>query len=371
MLRHRAPSAPVMCIRPGVLAERARGFLDGFPGEVAYAVKCNPLPAVLQAFHAAGIRHFDTASLMEIATVAELFDDTVSYFHHPVKTRQSIREAATRYGVRHFVVDHPGELDKVLAETAGSEDLVINVRMATPTASVAIDLSRKFGATPAEAIELLRAVKARGLRPALSFHVGSQCTTPEAFDVALRLAYTVLEQAEVELAFLDVGGGFPTHYPNTVAPEMGAFFETIRAGVAWMFNDRAPPLICEPGRALVADGVSLVVQVQLRKDDMLYINDGIYGTLSDLHFTEGLQPPVRMLRPDGEMAAEMQDFTIYGPTCDSIDVLPLPFSLPVDAREGDWIEVGQIGAYSIALSSNFNGFGLDTFVELDDRGPEG
>lgn len=368
MLAALRPSYPVYCMRPARIEAAARRFLDTFPGRVLYAVKCNPHPPLLRLLHAAGIRHFDTASLPEIALTRELFPDAELYFMHPVKSRAAIGTASRVYGVSHFAVDHPRELDKVLAET-DANDIDIIVRLATPRAGVAYDLSRKFGARPAEAVELLRRANREGCRAGLMFHVGSQCTTPRAWGTALELVGEVLEASDVAIRYLDVGGGFPAPYPDMEIPPIEACMEEIQAGL-----DRLKPrlrrdcvLMCEPGRALVAEACSLVVQVQLRKDLSLYVNDGIYGSLSET-VTGGLHLPARLIRLRGEPADDTREFTIYGPTCDSTDVLPSTFSLPADTDEGDWIEIGLMGAYSNALASHFNGFHPETFVTVDDTG---
>lgn len=365
-LRDLKPSYPVMCLRPETLRARTRVFLDAFPGRVLYAVKCNPLPSVLRAVHDAGVRDFDTASLPEIAQVSELLPDSECYFHHPVKSRAAIRSAYHVYGVRHFTIDHGDELEKVVAETRAG-DMTIHVRFATPPATASFHLSAKFGAAPRDAADLLSSAARRGLAVGLSFHVGSQCLAPEAYEVALRLAETVIDDAGVSLAFLNVGGGFPVDYPDLEPPPLDDYFEAIRAGLARLDLPAGCEVLCEPGRALVADGCSLLLQVQLRRGERLYVNDGVYGSLSDLHWTKDLDPPVRLLRLDGPVDDRATAaFTIYGPTCDSMDVLPLPWRLPADAREGDWIEVGQMGAYSTAVSTNFNGLKLETFVEVDE-----
>ena len=365
MLKQLQPSYPILCIRPAVLRQRVQAFLAGFPGTVLYAVKCNPLPAVLRALAAAGIRHFDTASLPEIAQVAEAFSDATAYFHHPVKSAAAIRNAYEVYGVRHFVIDHGAELDK-LARTLPGRELAVLVRFATAAGLALFDLSAKFGATPKDAALLLAEVARRGYRPGLAFHVGSQCLHPQAYDLALRLAETIVDDAGVKPEILDVGGGFPANYPGSGAPPLADYFAAIRAGLKR--PDLAPGAVVlgEPGRALVADGCSLILQVQLVKGDGLYVNDGIYGCLADLALTPSLNPPARLLRLDGRPLGEMRDFRLFGPTCDSLDVLPRPFRLPADAREGDWIEIGQMGAYSMALMSRFNGFGVDAIVELTD-----
>ncbi len=356
------PSYPVYCLRPDVFAETARRFLDGFPGRVLYAVKCNPHPRVLQMLYDAGIRHFDTASLPEIAQVRELFRDAGAYFMHPVKARAVIRSAYEVYGVRHFVIDHPNELAKLRDETGG-EGLGVLVRLATPHAGAAYDLSTKFGANPALAVDLLREAKREGYQTGLAFHVGSQCLTPRAFRTALELVGDVIEAAKVDIHFLDVGGGFPAAYEGVNTPDLDEFMAEIQAGIAALSLRRDCVLMCEPGRAMVVSGCSLVVQVQLRKGEQIYINDGIYGSLSEM-VTARIRLPVRHIRLDGPASDKMLDFTVNGPTCDSVDVLPSPFRLPEDVREGDWIEIGQIGAYSSALRTHFNGFYPDTFVEI-------
>ena len=358
------PSYPVYCLRPAVIAETARGFLGRFPGRVLYAVKCNPHPRVLRALYDAGIRHFDTASLPEIAQVRELFPDAGAYFMHPVKARAVIHSAYEVYGVRHFVIDHESELAKVIDETGG-EGVAIIVRVATPHAGAAFDLSTKFGASPALAADLLRAVRDEGCQGGLAFHVGSQCLSARAYRTALELVGEVAGAAGTDLHFLDVGGGFPAAYKGVNVPPIEAYMDEIEAGLNALDLRRDCVIMSEPGRTLVASGCSVVVQVQLRKDVQIYINDGIYGSLSEM-VTARVEMPARLIRLDGAPSEGFMDFTVAGPTCDSIDMLPFPFRLPADVREGDWIEIGQIGAYGSALRTQFNGFYPDTFVELAD-----
>ena len=364
MIAALTPSYPVYCLRSEVLAASARFFLDRFPGRVLYAVKCNPHPLVLQALYDAGIRHFDTASLPEIAQVREHFPDASAYFMHPVKARPVINTAYEVYGVRHFVIDHPSELAKVMDETGG-EGVAIIVRMATPHAGAAFDLSTKFGASPALAGELLRAVRDAGCQTGLAFHVGSQCLAPRAYRTALGLVGEVAEAAGVNIHFLDVGGGFPGVYKGVNTPPLDDYMDEIVAGLGKLELRRDCVIMCEPGRAMVASGCSLVVQVLLRKEDHIYINDGVHGSLSEM-VTGQLQMPARLIRLAGDPSDEYMDFVVAGPTCDSIDMLPFPFRLPDDVREGDWIEIGQLGAYSSALRTQFNGFYPDTFVGLRD-----
>jgi ornithine decarboxylase len=358
------PGNPVYCVKPAALRAAAARFLEGFPGRTLYAVKCNPHPVVLQTLHEAGIVHFDGASIPEIAAVRGLGVGTSVYYMHPVKTRDAILTAYTVYNVRHFVVDHPDELEKIRYETNQAKDLVILVRFATPGGVARYELSQKFGATPSVTADLLRQVAEAGCKSGLAFHVGSQCLSPDAYRQGIGVAADIAKRAGVTIDYLDVGGGFPATYVNDVPPPLDDFFAAIRRGIKEARLPETCILMCEPGRALVASGLSLVVQVQLRKESAIYINDGIYHSLSET-VTGGLSHPVRTIRAEGQLAPEMRNFRVYGPTCDSLDVLPQPYFLPEDIREGDWIEIDQVGAYSNALVTKFNGFSPDTFVIVE------
>jgi len=354
------PGEPVYCVHAEALRAAAARFLTQFPGDTLYAVKCNPHPLVLRTLHEAGIVHFDAASIPEIAAVRALGPDVDVYYMHPVKTRDAILTAYTVYGVCHFAVDHPDELDKLLYETDNAGDLVVLVRFATPGGVARYELSQKFGADPEGAAMLLRRAVDAGCAVGLAFHVGSQCLSPDAFRRGILVAGDIAVRAGVRLSCLDVGGGFPSAYVGETPPPLDVYFDAIRAGWASIDHEGCV-LKCEPGRALVASGMSLVVQVQLRKESAIYINDGIYHSLSET-VTGGLSFPVRLIRIGEEPAPEMRNFTVFGPTCDSMDVLPAPFSLPADVREGDWIEIGQVGAYSNALVTRFNGIEPNRFV---------
>jgi ornithine decarboxylase len=361
------PEVPVYCLRPALFRRAAERFLGRFPGRVLYAVKANPQGEVLDLLYAAGIRHFDTASLGEIALVSGRFPEATSYFMHPVKGEAAIRDAYQVHGVRHFVVDHADELDKIVRVLGGAPpDLAVMVRLATPGPGALFDLSGKFGAGPGPAAALLRAVADAGCQAGLCFHVGSQCTEPTAYRRALELSGKVVASAGVALAWLDVGGGFPSAYDAPV-PALESFLRAIDEGLGRLGPPSDCVVMCEPGRALVAEAVSVVAQVQHRRDQALYLNDGIYGSLSGTKI--GTVYPVRLLRPSGPAAAQTAAFTIYGPTCDGLDVLGYPFVLPRDARPGDWIEVGMLGAYASALRTDFNGFRPERVVAVADDGP--
>lgn len=357
------PSYPVYCLRPQTLRRQVQRFDAGFPGTVLYAVKCNPHPLVLDALYAAGITHFDTASLPEIAAVAERYGDATCYFMHPVKSRAAIQAAYGIYGVRHYVVDHPVELAKLLDETL-ARDLVIVVRIKTPSdPHTVFDLSTKFGCDIETAVTLLETIDKAGCRSGLAFHVGSQCGAPSAFATALDLVAQAMRRSARAPSLIDVGGGFPASYVGAEVPALEAYLHEIRDALARLAPPPETAVLAEPGRVLVADACSLLVQIQLRKEQSLYLNDGIFGSLSEMALSS-LRMPMRLIRRGATPATDMQAFTLYGPTCDSLDVLPGRFDLPADAREGDWIEIGQLGAYSNALATRFNGFFPETFVTL-------
>lgn len=351
------------CIRPRLLAQTARAFLAAFPGDVLYAVKCNPDPAVLRALHEGGLRHYDCASIQEVRVVRSMFPDAAIHFMHPVKGRSAIREAWAQHGVRTFVLDSAEELGKIQAEVEASGvdgALALVVRVALPRGGAKLDLSGKFGAEPQRAAALLRACRPLAATLGVSFHVGSQCLDPLAWRCALELTGRVIRTAGVTVEVVDVGGGFPVAYPDQEPPELGAILAEIEEG----FDRLALPaarLWAEPGRALVAAGASVVVQVQARKGEALYINDGVFGALADAGAL-GFRYPVRLLRKDA--SRRTAPFIFYGPTCDSADAMRGPFVLPDDVREGDWIEIGQLGAYGASLRTGFNGFDRARIIEV-------
>jgi ornithine decarboxylase len=288
---------------------------------------------------------------------------------HPVKSRAAIRDA-WRQGVRDFVLDSEAELTKILDETPGraKSGLGLFVRLAVPGDAAAYALTGKFGAPAAEAARLLRAARPHARTLGVAFHVGSQCEDPAAWTRALALAGAVVRDAGVPVEVIDVGGGFPARYPDRDPPGLDAFMAAIRDGAAALGLDPAPRLWAEPGRALVAGGTSVVVQVQLVRGRSLYVNDGVYGSLSDAGAACGWRFPVRLIPGDGRVpAAKSCGFALFGPTCDSADRMKGPFALPADVREGDWIEIGQLGAYGAALRTAFNGFDRARLVEVADE----
>ncbi len=364
------PSEPLVCVRPATIAAASRRFVRAFPGDVLYAVKCNPEPRVLRAVWAGGVRHFDCASLPEIELVRRLLPRAEVHFMHPVKSRPAIHTAFHQYGVADFALDSKDEFEKILQETVraglvGTPPVLgLFVRIAVKQGG-AYDLSGKFGVAVGEAAELLRLARPHAARLGLCFHVGSQCLDPAAYTRAMALAAEAVALSGVTIDIVDVGGGFPVSYPDTVPPPLDEYVAAIGEAAA-RFGDGVK-LWAEPGRALVAGGGSVVVQVQLRRGDALYVNDGVYGSLSDAGHP-GFRFPVRRVPIDGaaDSEAPLRAFSLYGPTCDSADFMKGPFLLPDDIDEGDWIELGQLGAYGACLRTRFNGFESTQTAEVAD-----
>lgn len=363
------PEEPMHCLRPAIVSGNARDFVSAFPGTVMYAVKCNPEPGVLRALWEGGVRHFDCASPAEVALVRQMFVDADIHFMHPVKTRGAIRDAWARQGVRDFAFDSAAELAKIRTEVAATGvagELGLILRLALPKGSAVLDLSGKFGASEGEAVMLLRAARPFAARLGVTFHVGSQCLDPLAWRAALGLVGRVIQAAGVAIDIVDVGGGFPVAYPDIEPPPLGAFISEIEDGFDRLDLAPGAQLWAEPGRALVASGGSVVVQVVQRRADALYVNDGVYGSLADAG-TLGFRYPVRLIRPAGPAPSPaLRAFSFFGPTCDSADVMGGPFLLPEDIGEGDWIEIGQLGAYGGCLRTGFNGFDRARLVEVSD-----
>ncbi len=359
------PDLPVHCVRPHAAKAAAGWFLRNFPGDVLYAVKANPHPAILDAVHAAGVRWFDVASMPEVELVANRFPDARLAFMHPVKARSAIRRAYFEYGVRIFSLDSLDELNKIVAETNGAKDLNLIIRLTVSGDYAQHKLSGKFGAAGPEAVMLLREARAHAEELGVSFHVGSQCMRPEAWRMAMETVSDVIRQAGVTVDIVDVGGGFPAAYPGLTPPPLDTYVAEIKAAFEAMPVLENADLWCEPGRALCAEAGSHIVRVEARKGDALYLNDGGYGALFDAAH-DGLVFPTKLLRPKGTPRRPMKAFRLYGPTCDSIDAMAGPFFLPADVHEGDYIEFGLTGAYGGALATKFNGFGEYIEAELED-----
>jgi len=350
------PDQPLHVFREHSLKKAANFFLNNFKGTVLYAVKTNPAPYVIKSVYDSGIRQFDVASLPEIELVRSVAPDAKLHFMHTIKSRSAIREAYYKHGVRDFSLDSHEELQKIIAETNNAQDLNLFVRLAIPNTYAELNLSDKFGISLKDAPGLLKRSREHSAKLGMCFHVGSQCMHPDAYRIAMRMVKNVINKAAVQIEMLDVGGGFPSVYPGMIPPDIQSYFDTIHDEFKKFKNFKAIELMAEPGRAIVAESGSVIARVELRKDSFLYINDGTYGSLFDAgtpHFIF----PVKMVRPNGRAYSEnIQPFSFFGPTCDTLDFMKGPFYLPEDIQEGDYIEIGQLGAYGKTLATGFNGF---------------
>lgn len=365
------PEMPVYCLRPATIAATARRFLKAFPGDVLYAVKTNPEPQVLGYLAGAGVRNFDVASIAEVKLAYAAAPEARLYFMHPVKSREAIRQSYFDYGVRDYSLDSMEELRKILDVTGNAADLNLYVRLSISNADAAYKLSGKFGIPAEDCAELLSATRAAAARLGLCFHVGSQCMDPEAYTRAIDLVVGLVKAQGVTLDVLDIGGGFPSVYPGLTPPPLAEYMRAIRKALKAHALLAGCQIVCEPGRVLVSEGGSTVARVELRKGNVLYLNEGTYGSLFDAGYP-GFVFPVKAIRADafargGLLHAEMAEFSLYGPTCDSLDAMNGPFHLPANIAEGDWIEFGNLGSYGRTMCTSFNGFQSDTVVEVLDK----
>ena len=348
------PATPVTLIRPQAAARAARYFVEKFPGRSLYAVKANPSPELLKTLWASGITHYDVASIAEVRLVARLLPEARLCFMHPVKAEEAIAEAYFKHGVRTFSLDTMEELDKIVRATQGAADLELCVRLRVSSDYSQLSLASKFGVDLVDAKELLIATRQVADALGICFHVGSQAMTPHAYTQAIERVRAAIVSASVTVDIIDVGGGFPSVYPGMEPPALDRYFDAIHRAVESLPISYSAELWCEPGRALCAEYSSIVVRVERRRGSELYINDGAYGALFDAAHV-GWRFPVKLLR-EGENDVEMQPFSFYGPTCDDMDHMEGPFELPADAKVGDYIEIGMLGAYGAAMKTAFNGF---------------
>jgi ornithine decarboxylase len=362
------PRFPVSVLRLEKLQARAAEFTALFPGRILYAVKCNPDETVIRSLIAGGLHSFDCASIGEIRQIRDIKPDATIYFMHPIKARESIREAYFDHGVRAFVLDSADELKKILQETKNAKDLTLFVRMAVPKQKVATDFSAKFGAAPMLAGQLLAMARPFAKRLGLSFHVGTQCTDTGAYGHAVKVGTDVIKACGVQVDAMDIGGGFPADLdpanpPPPLADYIAAAMDSLKKA-----NMEDIELLCEPGRGMVAAGGQLVVRVEGRKGDLLYINDGTYGGIFEGGAACDLPYPSRMIRAKGAKAStSVAPFRLAGPTCDSVDMMKGPFMLPEDINEGDYIVLDQLGAYGEVSRTPFNGFDQVIRIELAEK----
>ena len=360
------PSDPVYCIRKNSIKKSTKVFLKNFPGKILYAVKTNPHPFVVKTLIESGIKNFDVASIKEIEMIKKINKDLECSYMHTVKSRESIRDAYFKYNVKSFSLDTKEELIKIIESTEQAKDLELYVRVAVSNEHAEIDLSKKFGALSSEAIGLLRLTKQYAKKIGLSFHVGSQCMHPISYAKGISEIGNIIKKTKIIPDVINIGGGFPTIYPDLIPPSLDSYFNEIKIALEKLKLNKMPEIICEPGRALVAESGSTIVKVNLRKKQKLYINDGTYGTLFD-GGVPNIVYPSRIITNGRMISKKMTAFDFYGPTCDSLDYMKGPFILPNNIKENDYIELGQLGAYGLTFRTQFNGFYSNEIYEVEDE----
>ena len=362
------PEKPVYCLRKKSILSASKFFQNNFPGKILYAVKTNPHSEVIKTLIKSGIDQFDVASIEEIKSVKKFSLSAKCSFMHTVKSRESITEAYFKYGVKTFALDTKDELIKIIESTGNAKDLELFVRVSVSNEHAEIDLSKKFGAINSEATGLLRLVKQHSNKIGLSFHVGSQCMHPISYTKGINEIGNIIKKTKIIPDYINVGGGFPTIYPDLIPQSLNNYLNEIKKGLKNLKLKKLPEIICEPGRALVAESGSTIVRINLKKKQKLYINDGTYGTLFDAG-TPNIVFPSKMIKDNSNkiISKKLTAFDFYGPTCDSMDYMKGPFLLPNNIKENDYIELGQLGAYGLTFRTKFNGFFSDEIYEVEDN----
>ena len=360
------PEEPIYCIRPNSIKLACEWFKEKFPGNVLYAVKTNPIEDVIKCIGESGINKFDVASINEIKLIKKIFPKSQTFYMNTVKNRQHIKEAYFNYNIKDFALDSKDELQKIIEATNNAKDLTLYIRISISNEHAKIDLSQKFGALPNEVSGLLRLARAHAKKVGLSFHVGSQCMHPISYSKGIREIGNIIKKTKIIPDIINVGGGFPSIYPDLHPQPLENYISEIKKSFNNLKLEKKPELLCEPGRALVAESGSTVVKVLLRKKQKIHINDGTYGSLFDAGVLNFVLP-TRMLPNGGIISKKLTSYSLYGPTCDNADFMKGPFVLPNNLKEGDYIEIGQLGAYSLTFRTKFNGFYSDEIFEVQDK----
>ena len=360
------PEYPVYCIRPNSVRKSAEFFKNNFPGKVLYAVKTNPNEKIIKIIINSGIQNFDVASINEVKLIRKIDNKVKIYFMHTIKSRESIKEAYFQYNIKDFALDSKDELLKILEATNNAKDLNLYVRIAISNEHAEIDLSRKFGALASEALGLLRLCKEHGKKVGLSFHVGSQCMDKISFSKGICEIGNIIKKTKIVPDVINIGGGFPSIYPDLKPEPLDSYLNEIKKALKNLKLEKMPEIFCEPGRAIVAESGSTIVKVILKKKQKLYINDGTYGSLFDAGVPNFVLP-TKMISNGRIVSKKLTAFNFYGPTCDSLDYMKGPFLLPNNIKEGDYIELGQLGAYGTTFRTKFNGFYSDAIYQVDDK----
>jgi len=360
------PVDPVYCIRPDSIKTACGWFKNNFPGKILYAVKTNPNEQIIKYISQCGIDNFDVASINEIKLIKKIVPKAKAYYMNTVKNREHIKEAYFNFNIKNFAFDTKDELQKIIEATNNAKDLILYLRISISNEHAEIDLSQKFGALPSEGLGLLRLAKAHAKKVGLSFHVGSQCMHPISYAKGIRELGNMIKKTKISPDIINVGGGFPSIYPDLNPQPLENYINEIKKAFENLKLDKKPELFCEPGRALVAESGSTIAKIILRKKQKLYINDGTYGSLFDAGVPNFVLP-TRMI-PNGRITSKkLTSYSLYGPTCDSIDYMKGPFVLPNNLKEDDYIEIGQLGAYSLTFRTQFNGFYSDKIFEVQDK----
>ena len=365
LVKQLKPTEPIYCIRKKSIQLASGYFQKNFPGKILYAVKTNPHPFILKTIIESGINDFDVASIKEIKTIKTINPNANCFYMHTIKSRENIKEAYFNYGVKTFSLDTKEELIKIIESTNYAKDLSLFVRIAVSNEHAEIDLSKKFGALISEASGLLRLTKQYANKIGLSFHVGSQCMHPISYAKGIQQIANIIKRTKIIPDVINIGGGFPTIYPDLVPQPLDSYFDEIKKALKNLKLVKLPKIICEPGRAIVAESGSTIVRVDLRKKQKLYINDGTYGTLFDAG-VPNIVYPSKLITNGRIISKKLTSFDFYGPTCDSMDYMKGPFILPNNVKENDYIELGQLGAYGLTFRTDFNGLYSDKIVEVED-----
>ena len=365
LVKQLKPTKPVYCIRRKSIQLASKFFQNKFPGKVLYAVKTNPHTLVLKTIAESGINNFVVASIKEIEFIKKISPKANCSYMHTVKSREDIQEAYFKHGIKKFSLDTKDELIKIIESTNQAKDLELYLRVSVSNEHAEIDLSKKFGAIISEASGLLRLTKQYTKKIGLSFHVGSQCMHPISYVKGISEIGSIIRRTKIVPDVINIGGGFPTIYPDLIPQSLDNYFDEIIKALKNLKIEKLPEIICEPGRAIVAESGSTIVRVNLRKKQKLYINDGTYGTLFDAG-VPNIVYPSRLIKNEKNISKKTTSFDFYGPTCDSMDYMKGPFILPNNIKENDYIELGQLGAYGLTFRTDFNGLYSNKIFEVED-----
>ncbi len=361
---------PIVVVDHKVLRENYAQFRKYLPRvQVYYAVKANSDPAIVRTFYDAGAS-FDVASVAEFLNVHELIKDLPAkerqdfiwdriIYANPIKAIETLEQLDPYKPL--VTYDNYEEVIKI-ARHAPHSGLVL--RLLVPNTGSMVELSSKFGAIPGEAVDLIAFAQNNKLEvEGLSFHVGSQCTNPANYSQALHLAASIFEEAKTrgfDLKLLDIGGGFPAHYDDAIPP-FRRLAKMITAELNRLFPEPIE-ILAEPGRFLVATAATAVSQIigkAVRGGKLCYyVNDGVYQTYSGVIF-DHCQYRLKSFKK-----GPTQICSVFGPTCDALDTITLAEQLP-DLDMGDLLYSENIGAYSAASSTSFNGFPPAKVVHLN------